>query len=192
MHVSIPCPSCAQPIRFGQLACLACRRRLSSEEAAALESRFEATHVDFGEAKSLVHRGLTAALVAGSMTVMLALLRALLVGDASPPSSEPSPRAVAIADLLLGLLLVACGLGRRRFPALASVTALLIWAGSFLAPFVASPASAFLGMVSPLGIALTLARVAVLFLLARGVHAAFRMRRFAATAADIAESREPG
>ena len=182
MTVSITCASRSQPIRFGQRACSACSRRLSSEETAALESRFEAMHVDFRDAKTLVLRGLAAALVAGLMTMTIAGLRVLLTSDASDTGTASPPLAPAIADLLLGFSLVACWLGRRRFPALASISALLIWCASLLAPFLASPALAVLGIASPAGVALTLARLAVLLLLARGVPAALQLRVFVASA----------
>lgn len=155
---------------------------MSSEETVALESRFEATHVDFRDAKAVVLRGLTAALVAGLMTMSIAGLRVFLTSSTSDTGSESPPLAHAIADLLLGLSLVACWLGRRRLPALASITALLIWSASLLAPFLASPALAVLGIASPSGVALTLARLAVLVLLARGVPAALQLRRFVASA----------
>jgi hypothetical protein len=182
MTVSITCASCSQPIRFGQRACSACSRRVSSEETAALESRFEAMHVDFRDAKAVVFRGLIAALVAGLMTMTIAGLRVLLTSDTSDTGTASPPLAPAIADLLLGLSLVACWLGRRRFPALASITALLIWSASLLAPFFASPALAVLGIASPAGVALTLARLAVLVLLARSVPAALQLRGFVASA----------
>jgi hypothetical protein len=182
MTVSIPCASCSQQIRFGQRACPACNRRVSSEETAALESRFEATHVDFRDAKAVVLRGLTAALAAGLMTMTIAGLRIFLTSNTADTGSESPPLAPAIADLLLGLSLVACWFGQRRFPALASITALLIWSASLLAPFLTSPALAALAVASPAGVALTLARFAVLILLASGVPAALQLRRFVASA----------
>lgn len=182
MTVSIPCASCSQQIRFGQRACAACGRAVSSDETSALESRFEATHVDFRDAKAVVLRGLSAALVAGLLTVAIAGLRLFLTSTATEPGSESSPITPAIADLLLGLFLVGCWIGRHRSPALASIAALLIWAASLAAPFLASPALALLGIASPTGLALTLARVAVLLVLARGVPAALRMRKFVESA----------
>lgn len=182
MTVSIPCASCSQQIRFGKRACSACGRSISSEEATALESRFEAMHSDFRDAKAVVFRGLTAALVAGLLTIAIAGLRVFLTSTASDPDVEPSSVTPAIADLLLGLSLVACWFGRGRSPALTSITALLIWFAALATPFVASPALALLGIASPSGVALTLARVAVLVALARGVPAALRMRHFAASA----------
>ena len=182
MTVSIPCASCSQQIRFGQRACPACSRPVSSDETAALESRFEATHVDFRDAKAVVLRGLTAALVAGLMTMAIAGLRVFLTSNSSETGIESPPLTSAIGDLLLGLSLVACWLGRRRVPAVASITALLIWSASLVAPFLASPALAVLGIASPVGLALTLARLAVLIVLARGVPAALQVRRFVASA----------
>jgi hypothetical protein len=177
MTVSIPCASCSQ-----QRACPACSRPVSSDETAALESRFEATHVDFRDAKAVVLRGLTAALVAGLITMAIAGLRVLLTSNSSETGIEAPPLTAAVADLLFGLSLIACWIGRHRFPALASITALLIWSASLLAPFLASPALAVLGIASPTGIALTLARLAVLGVLARGVPASLQLRRFVASA----------
>jgi hypothetical protein len=182
MTVSIPCASCSQQITFGQHVCPACGRSVSSDETAALESRFEATHGDFRDAKTVVLRGLTAALAAGSITVAIAGLRVFLMLDSSETGiASPSP-TFAIADLLLGLALVACWFGRRRFPTLASITALLIWSASLVAPFLVSPALAVLGIASPTGVALALARLAVLVVLARAVPAALQVRRFIASA----------
>jgi hypothetical protein len=93
MTVSIPCASCLQQIRFGQRACPGCSRRVSSEETAALESRFEATHVDFRDAKAVALRGLTAALVAGLMTMTIAGLRVFLTSNTSDTGSESPPLA---------------------------------------------------------------------------------------------------
>lgn len=176
MTVSIPCASCSQQIRFGQRACPACRRRVSADESRALESRFESMHADFRNAKAAVHRGLTAALVAGLLTMTIAGLRGLLTSDLSDPES-PS-LALAVADFVLGLSLAACWLCRRRFPALSSVIALVIWSTTLVAPFLASPALAALSIASPAGVAVTLARLAVLLVLARGVPASLQMRRF--------------
>jgi hypothetical protein len=182
MTVSIPCASCSQQIRFGERVCPACGRPVSSDESAALESRFEATHVDFRDAKAFVLRGLTAALVAGLITVAIAGLRVFLLLDSSETGiASPSP-TFAVVDLLLGLALVACWFGRRRFPALASITAFLIWCASLVAPFLVSPALAVLGIASPTGLALALARLAVLLVLARAVPAALQVRRFVASA----------
>jgi hypothetical protein len=120
--------------------------------------------------------------VAGLLTMMVAGLRVFLTSGPSDTGAESPPLAPVIADLLLGLSLVVCWLGRHRFPAVASITALLIWSASFLAPFLVSPALAVLGIASPAGLALTLARLAVLILLARGVPAALQLRRFVALA----------
>jgi hypothetical protein len=181
MTVSIPCASCSEQIRFGQRACPACRRPVSSDEANALESRFEATHLDFRDAKAVVLRGLTAALVAGLLTMTIAGLRVCLASS-SELGFEAAPLAPAVADFFLGLSLVACWLGRRRFPALACIIALLLWAASLVAPFLASPALAILGIASPTGLAFTLVHLAVLLVLAHGVSAALEMRRFIASA----------
>jgi hypothetical protein len=182
MTVSIPCASCSQSITFGQRVCPACSRPVSSDETAALESRFEATHGDFRDAKAVVLRGLTAALVAGLITVAIAGLRVFLTISSSEPGIESPPLTFAIADLLLGLALVACWFGHHRFPALASIAAFLIWSASLVAPFLVSPALAVLGIASPTGLALALARLAVLVVLARGVPAALQVRRFVASA----------
>src|SRR4051812_17244764 len=111
MTVTIPCASCSQQIRFGQRARPPCSRPLSSDELAALESRFEATHGDFRDAKAVAFRGLTAALVAGLMTVAVAGLRVFLTSNSSETGIESQALPSAIADLLFALSLVACWLG---------------------------------------------------------------------------------
>jgi hypothetical protein len=116
------------------------------------------------------------------MTVAIAGLRVFLTISSSETGSESPPLTFAIADLLLGLALVACWVGRRRYPALASITALLIWCASLVTPFLVSPALAVLGIASPTGLALALARLAVLVVLAGGVPAALQVRRLVASA----------
>lgn len=185
MTVAIPCASCSREISFGLRACPACGRSLSSDERDALESRFEATHVDYRDAKIAVFRGLAAALVAGLLTIAFASLRLYLAADSESGFTSASARS-AITDLVAGLVLTASWFGRTRIPISALGVAVLIWSASLVLPFMASPAETILRIASPGGLALTLGRLAVLLILVRGVTASFQMRRLRASA------REPG
>jgi hypothetical protein len=176
MTVAIPCAACSQTVRLGSQTCPACGRSLSSDEHAALEARFEATNVDYRDAKSAVLRALAAALVVGSLTFTIEAIRLVLTVTSDPAFTTSSGAGSAVA-LLTGLALATCWFGRRRVPTLAVVVATVIWATSLALPMVLAPVTTLLGIASAGGVALTLVRLVVLLVLLRGISASVQMRR---------------
>jgi hypothetical protein len=174
MSVTIPCAACSASVELGSQACPACQRPLSSEEVAALEARFEATSVDFRDAKTAFTKALAAALAAGLMTIAIQGMRVLAVS--SDAELAPSFAWGSAAALAAGIALVGCWFAKRRTPMLAVVVAASIWCMSLVLPFVLTPVEAVLGMTSAAGVATTLARIVVLFMLVRGVQASTQMR----------------
>jgi hypothetical protein len=175
MIVAIPCAACSATVELGSQACPACRRPLSSEELAALEARFEATSVDFRDTKNAFTKALAAALAAGLMTIAIHGMRVWAVS--SDPELAASFAWGSTAGLAAGVALVGCWFAKRRAPILAVVAASIIWSASLVLPFVLTPVETILGMTSAAGVATTLVRVVVLFMLVRGIRAATQMRR---------------
>lgn len=176
MTVAIHCTSCSRSIKLGAVTCPACGRPLSSDELAALEARFEASNVDYRDAKTAVLRALAASLAAGLMTVAIHGM-SVVVAVTSDATSTTSFGQGSATSLPAGLALVTCWFARRRMPTFAVVAATLIWSASLVLPLLLAPAESILGLASAAGVALTLVRLAVLLLLVRGVAAAIQMRR---------------
>jgi len=115
--------------------------------------------------------------VAGLLTLAVATVR-LVGASAMHPGIEGGAVSVAaLLDLLVGLVLVACSLGRKRMTALALTVATTVWLGALVLPFVFAPAHAIVRFASPSGVASALARIAVLIVLFQGIQAAKAMAR---------------
>ena len=175
--VSISCDACNGAIGVGARVCPTCGRAVSKGDLLALEARFEATNTDYREAKGVVSRALTIALVAGLLTLAVAAVRLVGAFTLEPGIEAGYVSLTALFDLLVGLVLIACSLGRKQMTALALKVAIAVWLGALVLPFVFGPAQAILNFASPRGVAVALARIAVLVALFRGVRAANAMAR---------------
>lgn len=179
--VSISCDACSGNIGVGARACPTCGRALSQSDLRALEERFEATNTDYREAKGVVSRSLTIALVAGLLTLAVAAVRLVGAFTMDLGVEGGSVSVVALFDLLVGLVLVACSLAGKHLTARALTVAIAVWLGALVLPFVFGPAQAILHFASPRGVAVALARIAVLIALFRGIQAANAMARLFAS-----------
>lgn len=177
MTVSISCDACSGNIGVGARVCPTCGRALSTGDLLALEARFEATNTDYRDAKGVVWRSLTIALVAGLLTLAVAAVRLVGAFTLEPAIEGGSVSVVALLDLLVGLVLVGCSFGRKRRTVLALTVASAVWIGALALPFLVAPAHAILRFASPSGVALALARIAVLVALFQGMQAAKAMAR---------------
>jgi hypothetical protein len=172
--VSVPCSTCGAPVEVQQVRC-ACGRFVTREVQDALERRFEASNAEYAEAKGTAVKALAVALVVGLFTIAIGIVR-----YAAAMSTEIHDE-VRIAEPLIevagGVVLVVAWFYGKREPLPFLVIAIAQSLVSFVTPFVVAKASALLQFASPLGVAVTLARVGVLLLLFRGVSAASRQRR---------------
>ena len=174
MLVSIPCTGCSAPVGVTDVACAKCGRTLTRAERVALESRFEASNVDFRNAKAAVNRALIISLVFGLLTCVVGAVR-LIASLASGPEALPAPSWMPL-DLVLGFSLIGCSIAGRWTPASAIALALALWVIAIL-PFLDAPALAVLAFASPSGVVLTLARVAMLIGLLQGLSGTISMRK---------------
>ena len=177
MTVSISCDACSANIGVGARACPSCGRALSKGDLLALEARFEATNADYRQAKEVAFRSLTIAFVAGLLTLAIATVRLVGAFTLEPGIEGGYVSVAALFDLLVGLVLVACALGRKHMTALALTVAIAVWLGALVLPFAFGPAQAILRFASPSGVAVTLARIAVLIAFVQGIQAANTMAR---------------
>ena len=175
MLVSIPCTGCSAPVGVTDVACGKCGRKLTRTERVALEARFEATNVDFRNAKTAVNQALIISLVVGLLTCVFGAVR-LIASSASDPEAPPAASGMPL-DLVFGLGLIGCFVAGRRAPVAAIGLALALWIIALVLPFLEAPASAVLAFASPGGVVRTLARVAVLIGLVRGLAGGISMRR---------------
>ncbi len=176
MTVSIPCSSYSHAIAVGAGTCVGCGHQVTSEERAALEARLAASNVEYRKAKSVVRRALTVALVTGLL--MLALAGVYFLGAVSA-ELEDGDAAVSIPivlQALVGIALVAVFVAGNRLPILVAPAAVL-WLATLAVPFILAPGTALLGLASPGGVAVNLARIGVLMMLLHAIPAALRMKR---------------
>lgn len=173
--VAIPCAACSATVALGSQSCAACGRRLSADERAALEARFEATSLDFRDAKTTFVRALAIALAAGLMTIAIHSMRLLTV--ISDPDLSASHAWGSAAGLASGVALVGCWFAKHHAPISAVAAAAIIWLTLLLLPLVLAPIETLFRMASAGGVALNLARLAVLIMLVRGIQASTQMRR---------------
>ncbi|MBN1607667.1 MAG: hypothetical protein JW940_13605 [Polyangiaceae bacterium] len=110
------------------------------------------------------------------MTVTIGIIHCGLV-LMSDPAFRPVSESAPVAALSTGVVLVGCWFGRRSAPTLVLILAAAVWSTSLVLPLLLAPAQTVLGIASPGGVALTLARLVVLFMLVRGVPASIQIRR---------------
>ncbi|HET7543886.1 MAG TPA: hypothetical protein VFK05_28640 [Polyangiaceae bacterium] len=174
MTVSIPCEKCARPIGLAESACLGCGRPVTRDERAALEERFAATNSDYRDARTTVARALTVSLVSGLLTIAIVAIVFLLARMASDVD-ESAPILETLAPLVAGATMVAMFFVGKHEPILALAVVTTLWFAALAAPFALSPLAGVLAMMSPVGLALALARIGVLLLLLQALPSAWRL-----------------
>jgi hypothetical protein len=169
--ISVPCP-CGAQLFFRHRACPSCGAPVSPALREALEARLESSHAEYREARDDVRRASTLLLVLGLLHLAMAGLLWLIASSYD--------RAGVVANGLIGVALLGCQRAARRAPVAATAAGLSTFVLVRLALFLLAPAEILLSFLSLVGILTTMAKIAVLFVLARGVLSALRFRRIEA------------
>ncbi len=179
--ISVPCPGCSEPIRFGDRACPSCRRRAPPAARAGIEDRLEAASGDFRELRRHVRLASVTLGIFGALYLGLGLLTYLVAISDEPllPSRQAAveARVLLAGNALVGASMLACVLWARRQPARALTTALVVWSAVQWRIIVASGVPAPLFMVThPMP---AVASILASALLVRGALSAYRADQLA-------------
>ena len=178
--VTVPCAKCNVPVGIKDDVCPSCRAPVSRQLRAALEARLDASDEDYRDAKLTARRASAVPLVVGAVCLTIAgvLLYADLATDLGGQGLASTTVATCIGAAVLGLLLIACFVWTRRAPVAGLGAALAIWLVAIALAVGASPLQWLVHSFASLrGVLQLFATIVGLFILARGLAAALRVRR---------------
>lgn len=98
LDVSVPCPKCDAPLRFGERRCAGCGERVGRKVRRGLDERLEATGGDFAEMRRNVTAAFNLLIVLGSLQIVWAL-GILVAGD---PDARVAWMIAAVGAGMLG------------------------------------------------------------------------------------------
>jgi len=177
--ISVPCPGCSEPLRFGDRACPSCRRAVPRASRAALDARLEAASGDFRDLKDHIRSASVTLVILALLYVGVGILAYLVESSSEPALPTPQElleaRVSLATNLAVGAGLGACFFWARRRPASALTTALMVWLLAQVPALLVSRAPVLLFMATHPRPAV--ASLLALALLVRGVFSALRAER---------------
>jgi hypothetical protein len=176
--VSVPCSRCNKPIGFRDRVCPACGAEVPRELRNALESRLEASDVDFRELKSKIRSAASVVLVLGALHICWGAFLFVVDRAATGPAYSEVDElvlSIIVVDVAIGAAMLGCFFWARRAPLPALIAGFGVWAGVHLLSMLVSPLTIFAGL---------LLKISCAILLTRGIVSAWQaaslMRRLSA------------